>query len=427
MWSQATLDEESRMLIPPPVSVGAYPTLVGSEERSNYLTTGLIFNTAYDDNILAGGSTTPISDVIYSIWPTITLNLTTPKQKRTFTYSPGFTFYQHTGALNAADQNAVLDFQYRLTQHTTIIVDDSFQKISNVFNQPYPLSGGAISGSAQSPPTQVIAPFADQLSNTANGALSYQLSENGMVGFGGIVTQSNYPNPAEAAGLYNSNSLGGSAYYTQRLSRSQYVGVAYQYLTSRGTPVSSKANPANQQTEVQTNTLLPFYTIYLNPTFSVSISVGPQHVNAAQPLEPSFLSWTPSATASIAWQRTSTNIMASYSRTVSGATGLPGAFDSSSVNASVRLRLARSWIAESTGSYAISKNVTPFFTPYAPGGHTVSGAMSLDDSLSDHLKVVLGYVRLHQSYTGIAVISNAPDSNREFISVSYQFTRPLGR
>ena len=38
-----------------------------------------------------------------------------------------------------------------------------------------------------------------------------------------------------------------------------------------------------------------------------------------------------------------------------------------------------------------------------------------------------GYTRLHQSYSGIAVISNAPNTNREFISISYQFTRTAGK
>ncbi len=48
--------------------------------RSNYLAAGLILNTAYNDNVPAGGSTTPVSDIIYSILPTITLDQTTPRQ-----------------------------------------------------------------------------------------------------------------------------------------------------------------------------------------------------------------------------------------------------------------------------------------------------------------------------------------------------------
>jgi hypothetical protein len=39
----------------------------------------------------------------------------------------------------------------------------------------------------------------------------------------------------------------------------------------------------------------------------------------------------------------------------------------------------------------------------------------------------VGYQRLHQSYGGIAAITSDPDADREFASISYQFTRPLGR
>lgn len=427
VWSQATPDDEARMTIPPPVSSQAYPTLVGSEERSNYLAAGLILNAAYDDNLIPGGTTTPVGDTSYSFWPTIVLNLKTPRQQRTFTYSPGFTLYQHTSALNAADQSASLNFQYRLTQHMTISLNDSFQKISNVFNQPYPLSGGAISGSSQSSPTGVIAPYANQLSNTANLGLSYQFSLNGMIGFSGLDTQMRYPSPAEAAGLYNSNSLGGSAFYSHRLSTSQYVGLTYQYLGSQSDPTSGQAKPANAQTDVKTNTVSPFYTIYLNPTLSLSVSGGPQHVDASQSLSPSFRSWKPSAMASIGWQRSTTNVVASYSRSVSGSMGLPGAFESSSASASARWQITRTFIIGSQVSYAIFKNITPLFSPYFPGGHTVSGTASLQHSISDRFKAELGYIRLHQSYSGIATISNAPDSNSEYISITYQFTRALGR
>lgn len=248
-----------------------------------------------------------------------------------------------------------------------------------------------------------------------------------MIGTNGIVTESNYPNPAEASGLYDSNSLGGSVFYSQRLSSTQYIGVTYQYLRSQGNPVNAQANPVNAQTEVQTHTLSPFYTIYFNPTLSLSLSGGPQYFDAAQSLSSPFRSWRPSAMASIGWQRSHTNFVASYSRTVTGGVGLPGAFDSSSTNASVRWQVTRTWTVGSAAGYSINKNVTPLFSSSSPGGHTVSGSVSVQHSMSDHLKAELGYARLHQSYDGIAVISDAPDSNREFISVSYQFTRPLGR
>jgi hypothetical protein len=436
VWSQlgstpfempATSANETQMLTPPPVSAEGYPTTVGSQLRSNYLAVGLIFNTAYNDNVLAGESTTPASDFIYTISPTITLSKKSPRQELALTYSPGFTFYQHTGTLNAADQNAAVNLQYRLSTHTTISLGDSFQKSSNVFDQLYPVSGEAVSGSSQAQPVAVVAPYADQLRNTANMGLSYQFSRNGMIGASGIVSESNYPNPGEAAGLNDSNSLGGSVFYNRRLSSTQYIGVTYQYLRSRSNPVNTQANSINAQSEVQTHTLLAFYTIYLDPTLSLSLSSGPQYSDAAQPSSPAFSSWTPSVTASIGWQRSHTNFVASYSRTVTGGLSLPGAFDSNCANASVRWQITRTWTLGSTANYSNNKNVGPSIPSSSPGGQTVSGTVSVQHSMSEYLNVELGYARLHQSYSGVAILSAAPDSNREFISISYRLTRPLGR
>ncbi len=194
------------MQTPPPVSGQAYPTTVGSQARSNYLATGLTFVGAYDDNVVAGVSTTPIRDGIYSILPVIGLNQTTPRQQLSLQYSPGFTFYQNASSLNAANQIAALNFQRRLNEHTTISLDDSFQKSSNVFNQLPSLSGGAPSGVTQSTQAQVVAPYANQLNNVANVVLSYQFSRNGMIGVGGAFTESNYSNSTEASGLNNLSS-----------------------------------------------------------------------------------------------------------------------------------------------------------------------------------------------------------------------------
>jgi hypothetical protein len=418
---------ETQMLTPPPVSGQSYPTIVGAETRSNYLSAGLAIDTAYDNNLLVGGGSVPIGDVIYSIFPTIAINQITTRQTRIFTYSPGFTLYQHTSSLNGINQNADLDFQYRLSPHAAIVLRDSFQKSSNIFEQPYSLSIGAISGSSQSLSTEVVAPYADHLNNVANVGISYQFSRNAMLGAGGLFAESNYPNPTQASGLYNSNSIGGSAFYTSRLSGTQYFGVTYQYLTSRSNPVNVQGIAANSGIDVQTQALLPFYTVYFTPTVSLSLSVGPQHYEATQALSSSIRSWAPSVMTSIGWQRSRTNFVASYSRSVTGGVGLPGAFNSNSANASARWQTTRTWTIGANGSYAIYKNLTPLFSLSSPNGHTLSGTASVQHTIGEHLKTELEYTRLHQSYNGVQVIFGAPDSNRESISLSYQFTRLLGR
>jgi hypothetical protein len=436
VWSQigsipfetaARPSDEDRMLTPPPLTGEAYPTTVGSQARSNYLAAGLTFVGAYSDNVIVGSGTTPIGDGIYSILPAISLNQTTPRQQLTLQFSPGFTFYQNTSALNEANQTAALNFQYRMSQHTTISFIDSFQKSSNVFDQLPPLSGGPPSGLTQSSQAEVVAPYANQLSNVANAALSYQISRNTMIGAGGTFTVSNYSDSTQASGLSNSNSLGGSVFYNHRLVSTQYVGVIYQYLGNQANPVDAQANSVNTQTEVHTQTVLPFYTISLKPSLSLYVSGGPQYVDATQSSSLRVGFWTPSVIASISWQRSHTNFVAGYSRTVSGGTGLIGAFNSNSANTSARWQIVPTWTIGLAGGYSINKNALPLSFSSSPGGHTVSGTVMVQHLIGEHFEAGFGYVRLHQSYSSVAVISEAPDSDRGYVSVSYRFTRSLGR
>ncbi len=205
------------------------------------------------------------------------------------------------------------------------------------------------------------------------------------------------------------------------------MGVTYLYSSSRGNLLSVQANPVNAQTDVQTQTTLAFYTIYLNPSLSLSFSGGPQYFDAVQTSSSRVTSWTPSTKAAIGWQRSHTNFVASYSRTVSGSTGLSGAFDSNNANASARWQLARTWIAGLAAGYTSNKNATPSFSSSDPGGHSLSGTVSAQHAIGARLTTEFGYARLHQSYSGVAAISSNPDSDRAYISVSYRFERPLGR
>ncbi len=428
--------DQTQMMTPAPVSGEAYPTAVGgSTTRSNYLRTGWVINTAYSDNVVGGGANR-VSDTSYSIWPTIAIDQTTSRVHWMLNYSPGFTIYQHTSSLNQADQNMALNFRYRLSPHVTASLRESFQKTSNVFNQPNPLSGGAVSGSPQPPTIVVIAPTADQLTNMASMQLTYQFSRNGMIGVAGAFTNLHYPNQAEVPGLYDSSSSGGSAFYNHRLSKMHYVGATYQYSRILADPLNATAGTQtsatldyslNAPSETQTNAILLFYTIYLKPTLSFSISGGPQRYSVVQSPLPVYHSSSPALAASMSWQGLHTNFAASYLRVITSGGGLVGAFHSNGANASVHWQLARMWSAGFAVSYLTNKNVTPSSFVSSSGGHTVFGTVSLQHPLSEHFNVGFGYTRLQQSYSGIPAISNVPDTNREFISISYQFARPLGR
>jgi len=410
----------TQMLTPPPVNGQPYPTVPTAEIRSNYLNLGLVFSTAYTDNVLAGLTPKAISDVSYSVWPSIALDETTPRLHSLLTYSPGFTTYQRTGARNEADENVAMEVEYRLSPHVTASLRDALQKSSNVFNQPNLLEAVPVYGSPQAAPVAVIAPLADRLTNTANAELTYQFSASGMIGASGTFTNLHYPNPAQVPGLYDSGSRAGSAFYSRRVSRRHYVGALYQYSTILAYPVRS-------QSELDTHTVLAFYTVYLKPNLSLSLAGGPQHYDAAQTSMAPARSWSPAATSSLGWQGHHTTFAASYSRMMTNGGGLTGAFHLNSANASVSWQLARTWNAGVAGSYAIYKTLTPFFLLSNAGGHTALGTVTLQHQIRGRFSAQLGYSRLHQSYGGIPAVATNPDTNREFISISYQFSKPLGR
>ncbi|MGP0020227.1 MAG: hypothetical protein ACLPHP_16775 [Candidatus Sulfotelmatobacter sp.] len=418
---------EIPMLTPPPVSGQSYPVAPVSQERSNYLRGGVTFTSAYSDNVLGStsASSKPVSDVSYSVWPTLALDETTTRLHWTVNYAPGFTFYQRTSARNEQDQNASISFQYRLSPHVTFSAVDSFQKSSNVFNQPDLASAGAVSGGAQGDNFSVIAPIADQLHNFGTLGITYQFAANAMIGAGGIFANLHYPNQAQVPGLFDSESQGGSGFYAYRISAVHYLGISYQYQRLLSFPTQG-------QNETQTDSVFPFYVFSPSKRFSVSMFGGPQYsdiqFNVGTTNQTGSRSWTPAGGASINWQGQFTSLAVSYTHTIASGGGLIGAVEMNAANASIRQQIAKALTASLSGGYfqnTVLGNL-PQVVAGSTNGHSISGTAALQRMFGEHLNVQLGYTRIHQTYN-VAAISTTPDTNREFVSLAYQFSRPLGR
>lgn len=404
--------------MPAPVSGESYPMTGSDQIRSNYLSMGLNVISAYDDNVIEDQNAKPVGDETYSILPNIRLDELTTRQHRMVSYSAGFLFYQPTSALNSVQQSAGATFQYRANLRTTITLSDNFGQSSNPFNQALPASGEPISGSPQPSPVAVYAPYAKQYSNGGNLGVSYQYSKNGMIGANGNTGLLDYPNPSQALGLSNFVSGGGSGYFSRRLTISQYLGGIYRYSNVITYPVDSTT---------QTQTISIFYTIYFNRTFSASVTAGPQHYIATRSGISTSSAWTPAVAASLGWQRKHGSLSGQYSRTITGGGGLLGTYHSNSAGGEAEWQFARTWTAAASASYLVTKNATPIQFSSNPGGNSVFGTISLQHPIGEHMNAQLGYSRLNQSYNGIAAVSNAPSADRVFVSLSYQFSRPLGR
>ncbi len=360
------------------------------------------------------------------VFPTLALDETTTRLHFILTYAPGFTFYQHTSSRNEVDQNASIDLHYRLSPHVTFSARDGFQKSSSVFNQPSLGSAGVVSGGIQEPNQSVIAPISNQLNNSGNVGITYQFAMNGMIGASGTFTNLHYLDPTEVPGLYDSSSQGGSAFYAYRISKMHYIGVTYQFQRLL-------SFPAPGTNETQTQSILLIYTLYATPGFSISFfggpqyaNVGPQYSDTVSTPSPASQSWHPEAGGSLSWQGRMTSLAVSYSHMISSGGGLIGAVQMDSATGSIHQQLSRMLSASLAGGY--SQNDVLAATPVASNnGHSVTGTASVQQQIGQHFNVQLGYTRLHQDYSGVAVLSSNPNTNREFVSISYQFSRPLGR
>jgi hypothetical protein len=307
-----------------------------------------------------------------------------------------------------------------------VFLSDAFQKSSSAVKSP-DQGLGAVSGSVQGPNFSVIAPIADRLSNNGTVGVEYQFAANSMVGASGTFANLHYANPSQVAGsdpaaltgLYDDSSRAVSAFFSQRLSRKHYFGVTYQYQKLLSYPTGISV------IDTETHAILFFYTLFATPAFSISFFGGPQNSQTDLPGLTQSQSWYPAAGASVNWQSRHTAASLSYSRMITGGGGLIGAAQADTASASFRQQLTRRLSASVAGQYSNRDALTTLALVPNTSGHSISGSVSLQQQLGEHLNLRAGYTRLRQVYQNISVIT--PDTNREWLSIAYEFSRPLGR
>ena len=428
----ATTEDDTQMMTPPPVS--GMPYMSGAADtRSNYLDMSISGNAGYDDNVLLGAEVVQPSgqgnsatgDETYWIDPSITLRKSRGQQLVTLGYTPSFTFYQHTSELDAANQAASVTFHGLLSPHVSLSVDDFFVRTNDVFSESYPFSSGNLTGTTQGPVPALIVPYAEQMSDTANGSVDYQFSSNSMLGGGASYSTFSFINPSAAAGLSNSDGEGGSAFFSRRFSGKQYGGVSYNY--ARDVATDAPEPPFT----TQLHTILPFYSVYFTPKFSLSISSGIQHVDISQlTVAQGYSQWSAVGTASLGWQGNRGSFDLSYLHSIESGEGLAEAITSDAASASGSWKMTRTWTSTFEASYVNSSPVTTrvaFVTYGYEGGNTLTLGATLTHTITEHILVGGGYDRLQENYPGIPLVAAEPNSDRVFATFSYVLSKPIGR
>ena len=401
------------MVTPAPVSVaGSSLAFAAEAESTNYLSGGLSFSTAYDNDLITRG----VGAINYSVRPSINFDKSGQRLHLKVFYSPGFEFYQPNTSFSQSNHDLQAELQYRLGPHVTLTLRDSLIKSSDLpyHFDPNPISPGP--GILQSPNQPVISPIADALSNRAAGQITYQFSASGMIGVSGTETEQRYLHEVQVPGLFNWSTRSALGFYALRLSGRHYVGVTYQF-------EQLISSPSGSETEIH-NALL-FYTLHVKPMFAVSLFGGPQYFQVTRFGTSTAPKLSPGAGASVSWQRLRTSGNVSFTHRVTDGGGLQSVVVSDAASLWFRRQVTRTLTLALFGNYSNNRLLDQAFP--GTGGHIESGSLSVERTMGEHFTVQLGYTRAHQSYSDIPIISSVPDRNRAWGAVSYTFSRPLGR
>ena len=409
--------DDTQMMTPPPVSGDAYAITVGQEmERTNYLSAGMEFTGAYTNNLYLSDAPPKIGDEQYYFQPTFSLNRSTTRVSEDFSYSPGFTIYQHTSQLNGVSQEGVADYELHLAKYTVLKIRDIFSQNSNLYNQPNPFAPGGVSSTGQA---ANIFPFANLLSNSSSAGIDYQYARNAMIGASASFDLLRYKDQASSSpSLQNQNVSGASAFFSRRLSPAHYTGLTYQF---------SKIITFPERSYTDESTIMGFFTVYLTRNSSFSIIAGPQHYSTSAPSVATSSAWTPAIQASAGWDGRRASVAGSYSRGVSTTSGLVGAYRLDAFGGGASWQLARRWTLGFGGDYSSFSLVTPATTGVTSVGRTGTGSVSIIHPLTERLSSALAYAHFHQNQGLAGTSLPFPDSDRVTFSINYLFSRPIGR
>ena len=433
--------QDDAQRIPPPIAgedtiipgpLGEGSLAFDSElARTNYLDGGISLGTTFDDNALST-SGDRISNLGYSFLPHIALKQSRGRLNWALDYAAGFTVNQRLSAQNQGSHNLGLEAKYRLSPHIDLLVRDHFVMTSGFFdqlNQNPQVSAGTV---LQRPNQFVVTPMAQQTSNLGTAQITCQFSARSEIGASGTSYVSHYRDAPEGTSLVDSNSQQAEAFYNYRISQGSSIGATYRFQRLIFSPVSDMT---------LVHSVLATYTLQLQPAnVTLSIFAGPQHIEAGAQLtspsgtlpvsgEPAVVFqkfWSATTGGSLNWNGQRTSFLAEAARTASDGGGLLAAVQLTMADAAVRRQLTQMLTVQLGGAYGLSDPLAITSHGYS-ALKNASGSFAISRRLGTSISLTAGYSYVYQLQQNTAPGVTNVHHNRAWVSVSYAFTRPLGR
>jgi hypothetical protein len=235
----------------------------------------------------------------------------------------------------------------------------------------------------------------------------------------------NFSNAPAGTQLTDSETASGAAFWLHHIFRGDWSGVSYRF-----------DRIAFSGGETRVHSFFAVNTLDLSHRLTLTAFAGPQYsdnqsVAGAMGSSPVTQSndWSVAGGVEGGWQNRRTSMSAGYSRSISDGGGILGAVRLQNVYGNFRRQLIPGWVAGLSASHGTNESLIPVSSSSASSINLTSAGVTLNRNLGKNVGFVLGYS--HDFQQQLFAPSASPQNldasrNRFFMTVSYQWAKPLG-
>ena len=400
-------------------------------EKSNYLRGGINVGAAYDDNALLAPSGEQLSNTSETIFPNISIEQTSARMHWNLGYAGGLTVNQKITSEDEGSHSLNFNSQFRLSPHVNLRVAEIFSLTTGFFDA----GTGAEAIGAGTPNSSLITPLATQRSSLTTVETNYHFALNDLVGASGSFYDLHFSNlpvagtESSSTGtlplLTESQTATGSAFWLHHIFRGDWAGVSYRF---------DRMTFGSDGEETLVHSFFAINTLDLSHRFTLTGFVGPQYSEnqgfaVIAPTSPSTYDWSVAGGAEGGWRNERTNVTAGYSRTISDGGGLLGPERLQNVYGNVRREFLPRWTAGLNATYGKNQSLVLPSPTGASSINLTSAGVTLERSAAKSVGFRIGYTHDFQQEYGLATPSPSTldaHRNRFFVTLSYQWVKPLG-
>jgi len=403
---------------------GISSAFVTELEKSNYLRGGVNVGATYDDNPLLA-ATGQVSNTSESIFPNLRIEESSARMRWMAGYAGGLTVDQKLTSENQGSHNVNFDSEFRLSPHVNLRVAEDFSIITGFFDAG---NGTDVVTGSGGPNGSLIAPLSTQRSSATTVETNYHFALNDVIGASGSFYDLHYSNVlknVQPTPLTDTQSATGSAFWLHRLFRGDWGGASYRFDRLTFSPGGSEA---------RVHSFYAVNTLNIGKRFTLTGFAGPQYsenqgVLLGTTVPGQWNAWSFAGGVEGGWQNERTSLSAGYSRSISDGGGILGTVRLQTVHGAFRRQLFPGWTAALSGSYGTNQSILVPEAGSASSINSASAGAALERNVGKSIGLRLGYSHDFQEQFFAPTAPNptlAANRNRFFVTLSYQWAKPLG-